>query len=98
MFSKNSRYRALPELTWRDPAGREVVYVARRIVPRRGGPDPLPDTDDMAIVQSGERLDNLTARTLSQPELFWKLCDANGVIDPFSLSGATGTPLDVPEE
>lgn len=98
MFEKNSRYHRLPELAWRAPDGRDVVYVGRRMVPRRGGPDPVPATDRLAVIGPGERLDNLSARTLARPGLYWKLCDANGVIDPFSLSGASGVAIDVPEE
>ena len=33
----------------------------------------------------GERLDNITAEYLGDPELFWRVCDANNVIAPEEL-------------
>ncbi|MET1027868.1 MAG: LysM domain-containing protein, partial [Dongiaceae bacterium] len=37
------------------------------------------------LVQQGDRLDNVTARYLGDPEQFWRLCDANGVLRPNEL-------------
>lgn len=94
MFSKGSRYRELPHHVWRSAEGVEVVYVGRRPLPRsreiRG--------DRRTVVGPGERLDLVTHRVLGQPEDFWRLCDANGVLDPFDVSGATGRVLRIPEE
>lgn len=36
-------------------------------------------------VTQGERLDNINARYLGDPEQFWRLCDANGVLHPREL-------------
>ena len=33
----------------------------------------------------GERVDHLAAKYLGDPGLFWRLCDANGVINPQDL-------------
>lgn len=93
MFSKTSRYRDLPQHTWTDPDGREVVYVGRRVLPRR-----RRDDDERTAVGPEERLDQVAARVLGRPEAFWRLCDANDVLDPFELSAAAGRVLRVPQD
>jgi len=92
MFSKSSRYYGLPDQTWRAPDGRRLVYKSRRLVPR-----DLPAGPKMTVVGPDERLDLVAARTEGMPELFWRLCDANGTLDPFEVSGQTGRFLWVPE-
>ena len=55
----------------------------------------------MRIVE-GDRRDLLGARHAGDAELWWQLADANGVVDPRSLSDPIGRrlritlPLDVP--
>ena len=34
----------------------------------------------------GDRLDLITARTLGDPEQFWRICDANDALDPDDLA------------
>lgn len=94
MFHRNSRYRDLPQHVWKGPDGVEVVYVARRPVPRRRD----VGADERTVVGPDERLDLVSNRVLGQPEAFWRLCDANGVLDPFSASGDGGRVLRVPQE
>lgn len=93
MFDKTSRYRDLPHHVWTGPDGREVVYVGRRVVPRRRRED-----DQRTVVAPEERLDLVAARVLGRPEAFWRLCDANGVLDPFEISGDAGRVLRVPQD
>ena len=55
------------------PDGKTIVYLRRRFVPA---------SEQFALVQEhtvtdGDRLDNLSAQYLGDPELFWRLCDAN---------------------
>jgi hypothetical protein len=50
----------------------------------------LPPTERFALLQEhvvtqGERLDNITARYLGDPEQFWRLCDANAAMQPEEL-------------
>ena len=78
MFSKSSRYYGLDDKTWQAPDGRKLVYKARRLVPR-----DVPVAVKRAVVGPDERLDLVAARTEGMPELFWRLCDANGTHDPF---------------
>jgi len=99
MFTKSSRYYPLRHRTWRAPDGHEVVYVERRLVPR-----VPPPTDRHTVIEPGERLDLVASRTLGRGELFWKLCDANGILDPFDpmesreAEQVGGRRLRVPEE
>lgn len=99
MFTKSSRYHKLPQRTWRAKDGDEVVYVGRRLVPRV----PKP-SDRYTVIEPGERLDLVAARALGQPELFWRLCDDNGILDPFDpfesreAAQVRGRRLRVPEE
>ncbi len=58
--------------------GRIITYKRRRF---------LPDGKNMPLlvevtVTQGDRLDLITARTLGDPEQFWRICDANNTIDP----------------
>jgi hypothetical protein len=80
-FATTSRYHALETATLELPDGRVVAYVRRRF---------LPPADRFTVIQEhvvrqGERLDQLAATYLGDPERFWQLCDANQVMWPPSL-------------
>jgi hypothetical protein len=72
MFASNSRYAKLAAYTVTLPDGR--IVTATRLWQ---SPAQLPLAGYHRRVQ-GDRLDNLAARYLQDPTLFWKLCDANG--------------------
>ena len=38
----------------------------------------------------GDRLDNITAQYLGDPEQFWRICDANNVLAPNELTDTLG--------
>jgi hypothetical protein len=66
-----------------------VVYVRRRF---------LPPPDRFALLQEhevkqGDRLDNITARYLGDPEQFWRVADANNALDPVELTDTEGRRL-----
>jgi hypothetical protein len=89
MFSITSRYNGIPSATLETVDGKKIVYVRRRFV---------PPTERFALllehmVTEGERLDNLTARYLGDPEQFWRVCDANGAIRPDELTETIGRRL-----
>ncbi len=88
-FPPNSRYNgvALRSLVGAD--GREVAYLDRRFVP---APERFTAIAEHVVVQ-GDRLDNLSARYLTDPEQYWKLCDANGAVRPDTLTEAIGRGL-----
>lgn len=80
-FPPNSRYNNVPVLTHTFPDGRQVAYLARRVVP----PPERFTTLRMHTVVEGDRLDNLAARHLGDPEQYWKICDANRALRPDEL-------------
>ncbi|CCG04032.1 hypothetical protein [Blastococcus saxobsidens] len=88
-FGPNSRYHATPLATTLDDDGNPVRYLRRRF---------LPDPD--ALVQVGEheveptdRLDLVAAAVFSDPELSWRICDANLCLDPDELTARPGRRL-----
>ena len=92
MFDHTSRYYRITEARLTLPDGREVTYKRRRFLPR-GGEMPV-----MAVVQSaqGERLDLLAHRTLGDPTQFWRICDANDVLDPLEIEAEAGRETKIP--
>ena len=80
-FPVNSRYRGIDTATLQTAAGLNIVYLRRRFIP---SPD-LPAQIQEHTVKQGERLDNLAAQFLGDPELFWRLCDASGAMRPEEL-------------
>jgi hypothetical protein len=86
MFSINSRYYGAPTATLETQDGRQIVYLRRRFVPP---PENFSVLFEHAVTE-GERLDNITAQYLGDPEQFWRVCDANGVIRPEELVETVG--------
>jgi hypothetical protein len=86
LFPPSSRYHDVATAQRPSADGRTVVYVRRRFV-------PLPESFALLqehTVTEGDRLDNITARYLGDPEQFWRLCDANGVLRPDELTNVVG--------
>lgn len=86
MFSINSRYYGAPTATLETQDGQQIVYLRRRFVPP---PENFSVLFEHAVTE-GERLDNITAQYLGDPEQFWRVCDANGVIRPEELVETVG--------
>jgi hypothetical protein len=93
MFSTNSRYARQPVATFVDRDGRSRPYVTRREVPQ---PPPASAPNPVHIVLDGDRLDRVTWKHLGDPELFWRMCDANGALQPEELTAVAGRRLVVP--
>jgi hypothetical protein len=92
MFEPTSRYYPREIGTYTTPEGREVTYVRRRFLPQGDGMPLLVEV----TVTDGDRLDLITARTLRDPEQFWRVCDANNAMNPFELTSEPGATLRVP--
>ncbi len=89
VFPVNSRYHGLGTKTLETAGGKKVIYLKRRFV-------PLPEQFELLqehVVTDGERLDNITAHYLSDPEQFWQICDANRAMRPDELTKAIGRRL-----
>jgi nucleoid-associated protein YgaU len=89
---QSSRYYSDPIETYTGPDGQDVVYLQRRIIPQPGIYTALQDY----VVVEGDRLDNLAAKFLGDPLLFWMICDANGVTDPDELTAQVGRTIHIP--
>ncbi len=82
----NSRYFSIETADYEFTDGREVTYRRRRF---------LPSAESMATlrhvtVTEGDRLDLITATNLGDPEQYWRVCDANDVMDPHTLETVGG--------
>jgi hypothetical protein len=92
MFPRSSRYYGIEIAKYKIGDEREVAYLRRRFLPPSGA----------AIVfaehrfEQGDRLDNVTAKYLGDPEQFWCLCDANDAMAPEDLEAEIGRWLRIP--
>lgn len=75
-FPAESRYHGVPTRSFTAPDGRKLPYLARRLVP----PPEAFATLSYRVVVEGERLDQVAAQTIGDPEAFWLLCDANRAV------------------
>lgn len=88
-FPPTSRYYGIETTTLDKPGGRTEVYLLRRF---------LPPVDRFAlllehVVLEGERLDNITAKYMDDPEAFWRVADANAAMRPDELTETIGRRL-----
>lgn len=86
MFSITSRYYGIATASLETAEGKTISYVRRRFV-------PPPENFALLLehmVTEDERLDNITAQYLGDPEQYWRVCDANGAIRPEELTETVG--------
>jgi len=91
MFDPGSRYYNLETAVLKLADGREVAYKRRRFLPRS---EDLQTLAEVTVVE-GERIDQIAARTISDPEQFWRIADANDGMDPTDLTAEPGRKLRV---
>jgi hypothetical protein len=89
VFPPTSRYYSIDTATLVLPDGTGLVYLRRRF---------LPASDRFTVIQEhvvtqGERLDNITAKYLGDPQQFWRICDANDAMNPPELTDDIGRRL-----
>jgi hypothetical protein len=89
LFPPNSRYHGLDVATLPREDGPPVAYLRRRIVPP---PERFALLQEHTVT-ARERLDNITAHYFGDPELFWRICDANRAIRPEELTEVPGRRL-----
>jgi hypothetical protein len=94
MFPATSRYSGIALTRLQTADGRTVPYLSRRFLPPAAAAITLAEH----IVTQDERLDNITARYLGDPEQFWRVCDANNAMLPEELTdeAALGRRLRIP--
>lgn len=91
-YPRTSRYHDAEIGVHRLPDGTEVRYTKRRLLP------PLPQAEDTAahVVSSGERPDHLGQAYFGDPGQWWRIADANPVLDPRELTAEPGQAVAVP--
>jgi hypothetical protein len=88
-FPPTSRYYGIDTTTLTTPDGTVIVYLERRFL-------PSPDRFALLlehVVAEGDRLDNVTAKYMSDPEAFWRVADANAAMRPDALTETPGRRL-----
>jgi hypothetical protein len=88
LFTATSRYYGLGTATITNN-GIPVAYVLRRFVPQ---PERFQLLQEYTVIQ-GDRLDNIAAKFLGDPGLFWRLCDSNRAMRPWELTQSVGRKL-----
>lgn len=90
-FPINSRYRLTLATEFVTADGARIVYLTRRFVP--------PATAFQSVaehrVAAGDRLDNLASQYLGDPELYWRISDANSAMRPDDLTQPVGRKLKI---
>ncbi len=89
LFASNSRYQTVDTATLVMTDGRTIVYLRRRFI---------PSADRFVLIReytvaAGDRLDNIAAEVLGDPERFWQICDANDALRPEELTDTVGAVL-----
>jgi hypothetical protein len=88
-FPPASRYFEIETAKWQTAEGKSIVHIRRRFLPSAGRFELLVEH---AVVQ-GDRLDNVTANYLGDPEQFWRVCDANNAMQPDELTATIGSTI-----
>jgi hypothetical protein len=78
MFTTTSRYAGVADATYTDANGRQYSYKRLRLT---------PDAPTLIVhnVLQHDRLDLLANTYYSDPEQFWRICDANEAMRPDDL-------------
>lgn len=92
MISADSRYASAAQLTYTAPDGEQLTYLTPRLL-------PWPESFSPVLthrVTDSDRLDLLAWKNLGNPQLSWRIADANRAMHPGALPGAPGDTLVVP--
>lgn len=88
-FPATSRYYGIETTTMKTASGATVAYLRRRFLP---SPDRFALLQEHVVVDD-ERLDNITAKYMDDPEAFWRIADANAAMRPQELTETIGRRL-----
>jgi hypothetical protein len=90
-YPRTSRYFGVETAVYSTPDGREVPYLRRRLLPQPAGFTTLVEHE----VTQSDRVELLADRYLGDAELWWRVADANGVLDPAELTATPGRRIRV---
>lgn len=89
LFPPTSRYHGINTATMETKDGKKIIYLKRRFIPALERYELIQEH----TVTEGDRLDNIAARYLGDPEQFWRIADANNAIGPDELMAEIGSKL-----
>lgn len=90
-FPTTSRYAEVETAMYTQANGETVVYLTRRFLPKG---DDLPVVQEH-VVTARERLDNIAAQYLGDPEQYWRICDGNNAMRPDELVSEPGRRIKI---
>ena len=88
-LAATGRYHNIETAEYTTSSGKTIIYLRRRFLP---SPERFELLQEHTVTQ-GERLDNVTAGYLGDPEQFWRICDANNAMRPDELTETIGRKL-----
>ncbi|MGD8405167.1 MAG: hypothetical protein PVJ21_16005 [Anaerolineales bacterium] len=88
-FPPTSRYHDIETATFETADRKVIIYVRRRFLP---SPERFSLLQEHVVTED-ERLDNITAQYLGDPEQFWRVSDANTAMRPDELTETIGRRL-----
>ena len=88
-FAANSRYLSTDTRQLTTPSGEVIAYLARRFLPH---PENLAQIGSYTVAAL-DRIDTVAAAALNDPELWWRVADANRAMLPRDLVATPGTVL-----
>lgn len=95
-FTPNSRYYGLPLRTRTNADGTTDTFVGRRIIPALARYRALDRVRTSGDGAPDGRIDSVAAEVFGDPELYWRICDANGDADPGLATQPAGRLLIIP--
>ena len=94
MITPNSRYSQVEVASLnvtRNGLVTQISYLRRRFIP--------PVTGQVTFVRhtvrQGDRIDNITTKYLTDPTLFWRICDFNEVLRPNELTDTLARVIEI---
>ena len=90
-FPPNSRYYRTPVARLERPGKPPISYLKRRFI---APPERFAVLQRHTVVE-GDRIDNIAAQYLGDPELYWQIADANGAIKPADLTAMLGRRINI---
>lgn len=90
-FPVSSRYFRVGTAKLENDDGVSIIFLKRRFIPPAESLSLLMEHQ----VREGDRLDNITAIHIGEPEQFWQVADANNSIRPEELTQVPGRWLKI---
>ncbi|HEY5912266.1 MAG TPA: hypothetical protein VJA21_16815 [Verrucomicrobiae bacterium] len=89
MFCKGTRYENVGTDSITNAQGQKVQFKKVRFIPETPAQTGV-------VVANEERLDQIAQRIYQDPELFWRICDANLAMWPDDLVAESGRVIRIP--